>query len=259
MVFKTGLLEETGAADIGYAIAPLRVVHGDAAFKALSARGVDVRLKTRVEAVTPHHSSAAVTWDDGVISADALVLATPHDELVRLIPESVLPTGVEPQRLGRSPIVNLHVGYDRMVMKCPFAAGIRSPVQFVFDRTDSSGIGSGQLLAVSLSGADAYGALGVDELRATFIPALAALFPEAAHAQVTSFFVTREPEATFRGIPGTARHRPPAATIHPRVFLAGAWTDTGWPATMEGAVRSGLAAANAARQTVDGAGRRLAA
>jgi len=73
-----------------------------------------------------------------------------------------------------------------------------------------------------------------------FVPALAALFPAARQAQVTEFFVTRERRATFRQVPGTAKLRPAAATALPGLALAGSWTDTGWPDTMEGAVRSGL-------------------
>jgi uncharacterized protein with NAD-binding domain and iron-sulfur cluster len=119
-------------------------------------------------------------------------------------------------------------------------------VQWVFDRTDSSGVADGQYLAVSLSGADGYEEKTVEELRETFLSALEDIHPAARDAEVVSFFVTREPRATFRGVPGTHRHRPGPVTNVPGLFLAGAWTDTGWPATMEGAVRSGHAAAQAA-------------
>ena len=78
------------------------------------------------------------------------------------------------------------------------------------------------------------------------MPALAELFPAAREATVTEFFVTRERRATFRQVPGTARLRPQAATDLPGLVLAGSWTDTGWPDTMEGAVRSGLNAVIAA-------------
>jgi len=98
----------------------------------------------------------------------------------------------------------------------------------------------GQYLAVSLSAADEYVNMSVAELREMFVPALAELFPEARAATVTEFFVTRERRATFRQVPGTARLRPKSATALPGLALAGAWTDTGWPDTMEGAVRSGL-------------------
>src|SRR5207244_5663765 len=83
-------------------------------------------------------------------------------------------------------------------------------------------------------------------LRRRFLPALSSLFPAAGRARVQRFFVTREHAATFRQAPGTRPLRPPARTLIPGLFLAGAWTDTGWPATMEGAVRSGVAAAREA-------------
>ena len=81
------------------------------------------------------------------------------------------------------------------------------------------------------------------ELREQFLPALAELFPAAREAQVTEFFVTRERRATFRQAPGTRRAAAEGRDPLPGLVLAGAWTDTGWPDTMEGAVRSGLAAA----------------
>src|SRR5207237_3120547 len=85
------------------------------------------------------------------------------------------------------------------------------------------------------------------QLREQFLPALAELFPAARDAQVTEFFVTRERRATFRQAPGSGALRPKTATARPGLVLAGAWTDTGWPDTMEGAVRSGLNAARALR------------
>ena len=81
-------------------------------------------------------------------------------------------------------------------------------------------------------------------------PALAELFPAARDARVTEFFVTSERRATFRQTPGSGALRPKTATARPGLVLAGAWTDTGWPDTMEGAVRSGLAAAVELRRTV---------
>jgi squalene-associated FAD-dependent desaturase len=253
-VFKTGLLEESDAADIGYATVPLRRLHHDRPLATLGRLGVGVRLKAEARSVVVGRESVELALADGRITVDAVIVAVPHEEAAALVGEH-LPSGVDPVRLGRSPIVNLHVGYDRSVMPHAFAAGIGSPVQFVFDRTDSSGHVPGQLLAISISGADGFADRSLEELRAVFVPAVAELFPAAGRAEVTSFFVTREPAATFRGVPGTARHRPAAATMHPRVFLAGAWTDTGWPATMEGAVRSGTAAARALVESLGVEGR----
>jgi uncharacterized protein with NAD-binding domain and iron-sulfur cluster len=192
---------------------------------------------------------AATAVDDmggEVIMADAVVLAVPHEQAARLIPPGALPAETVDgwTGLGAAPIVNVHVIYDRKVMDLPLAAAVDSPVQWVFDRTRISGLHArgdgGQYLAVSLSAADEYVNMTVAELREMFVPALAELFPAARGAAVTEFFVTRERRATFRQVPGTARLRPKAATQLPGLVLAGSWTDTGWPDTMEGAVRSGL-------------------
>jgi squalene-associated FAD-dependent desaturase len=228
MVFKVGLLDEASAADIGYAAVPLQQLHGDAAEHALAEAGVEVLAKTRVRTL-------------GEVKADAVVLAVPHDEAATVVPGLERVSG-----LGFSPILNVHVVYDRRVCEHEFAAGLETPAQFIFDRTAPSGLGRGQYLAVSVSGANAYGERTLDELRAEFLPALAELFPRAREARIERFFVTREPEATFRGAPGTRDLRPGPETAVEGLYLAGAWTDTGWPATMEGAVRSGLAAARAA-------------
>jgi monoamine oxidase len=148
-------------------------------------------------------------------------------------------------QIGTSPIVNVHVVYDRRVTRLPFAAAVDSPVQWVFDRTGPSGLREGQYLAISLSAADGYADVPAARLREQFLPALAELFPAAAQARVVDCFVTRERRATMRQVPGLGRLRPGAATATPGLVLAGAWTDTGWPDTMEGAVRSGL---NAVRE-----------
>ena len=236
-VFQIGLLSDSSAADVGYANVPLSRLHADAAARRLERLGATVRVRARVQAL----DGTTVRLDGETLTADAVVLAVPHDDAAALLPDAG-----DFRRLGASPILNLHVAYDRQVMRLPFAAGLDSPVQWVFDRTASSGLERGQLLAVSLSSADAYAGRSVEELRAEFVPALAELFPATAEARVERFFVTREQRATFRQAPGTRALRPPARTSLRGVYLAGAWTDTGWPATMEGAVLSGLAAARAA-------------
>ena len=149
--------------------------------------------------------------------------------------------------LGSSPIVNLHVVYDRRVLEHEFAAGVGTPVQYVFDRTDSSGLERGQYLAVSLSAADArcrHRRRGA--ARRGSPPRSPSCCRPRASASVERFVVTREHAATFRAAPGAGRLRPAPRTGLPGLALAGAWTDTGWPATMEGAVRSGHAAARVA-------------
>jgi uncharacterized protein with NAD-binding domain and iron-sulfur cluster len=140
--------------------------------------------------------------------------------------------------------VNLHVVYDRVVCDEPFAAGVGTPVQYVFDRTAAGGAPTGcQYLAVSLSGAEREMQMSVDALRERYLPALRELFPRAREAKVELFLATREHAATFRSAPGVGSLRPGPATSLPGLVLAGNWTDTGWPATLEGAVLSGHAAA----------------
>jgi hydroxysqualene dehydroxylase len=231
-VFQLGLLSEAGAADIGWSKVPLQQLHGDAAARALAEAGVDVRLSSRLAAL-----------DEIEADTDVTVLAVPATDAARLAPELV--SQVAAEELGAAPIINLHVVYDRRVLDGPFLAAVDSPLQWVFDRTDHGRLTGGQYVAVSLSAADEYVDLPVAELRERFLPHLEALLPRARGAVVRDFFVSREREATFRPAPGNGRFRPETRTKDAAVYLAGAWTATGWPATMEGAVRSGETAAAA--------------
>jgi len=272
-VVKTGLLGKNNAADIGVAALPLGELHGDAAATVLAKLGAQVTLGAKVTAIEGGAieggaiEGGAIEATEGQdarfrvrlgrgdadLAADAVVLAVPHEKAAPLIPPGALPDATVRgwAGLGASPIVNVHVIYDRPVTDLTFAAAIDSPVQWVFDRTRISGMdGPGQYLAISLSAADEYADVPAARLREQFVPALAELFPAARDAQVTEFFVTRERRATFRQAPGSGALRPKAATRRPGLVLAGAWTDTGWPDTMEGAVRSGLTAAVELRHTV---------
>jgi uncharacterized protein with NAD-binding domain and iron-sulfur cluster len=148
--------------------------------------------------------------------------------------------------LGESPIVNVHIVYDKRVCDVPFAAGVGTPVQYVFDRTVAAGLSDGQYLAVSLSGAELEMGQSSERLRERYVKALGELFPRARNAAVRSVHISREHAATFRATPGTHALRPAARTDIRGLVLAGAWTDTGWPATLEGAVLSGHAAAREA-------------
>ena len=246
-VFQTGLLRDSSAGDIGWARVPLSEIHDVAARRALAAAGVEVRVQCRASAIVsdPEGGFRITASAMAALHADVVIVAVPHDRASRLVPETAEIAG-RLARLGSSPIVNLHIVYDRRVLELPFAAGVETPVQYVFDRTASSGAAVGQHLAVSLSAADAESGMAIDELRERFLPALAALLPGARGANVEQFFVTREHAATFRAAPGARALRPGPRTRVPGLLLAGSWTDTGWPATMEGAVRSGHAAAREA-------------
>ncbi|KIF71310.1 phytoene dehydrogenase [Streptomyces sp. AcH 505] len=247
MVFKTGLLSEPGAADIGWARVPLGELHDTLARKALDSAGVRTELRTRVNAVTRATDGGWYVDTDGErLEAATVVLAVAQRETHALLPEGALDRPGDLLDIGTAPILNVHVVYDRKVLRRPFFAALGSPVQWVFDRTDASGLTEGQYLAVSQSAAQDEIDTPVSELRARYLPELERLLPAARGAEVRDFFVTRERTATFAPTPGVGRLRPAARTNAPGLFLAGAWTATGWPATMEGAVRSGFSAAGAA-------------
>ncbi|MER0449402.1 hydroxysqualene dehydroxylase HpnE [Streptomyces sp. Edi4] len=247
-VFKTGLLSAPGAGDIGWARVPLGHLHDTLARKALDAAGVRTLTRAKAEAISrTGHGGWRVELTGETLEAEAVVLAVPQKEAHGLLPEGALEDPGKLLAIGTAPILNVHVVYDRKVLRQPFFAALGSPVQFVFDRTDSSGlIGGGQYLAVSQSDAGDEIELPVAELRARYLPELEKLLPAARGAKILDFFVTRERTATFAPTPGVGRLRPPARTRADGLYLAGAWTATGWPATMEGAVRSGFSAAGAA-------------
>ncbi|MFC8088921.1 hydroxysqualene dehydroxylase HpnE [Streptomyces sp. NPDC057301] len=247
MVFKTGLLSDPGAADIGWAHVPLGDLHDRLARKALDSAGVRTEVRTRVTSISPDENGRwSVQVPGETLRADTVVLAVAQREAHDLLPEGALDAPERLLEIGTAPILNVHVVYDRQVLTRPFFAALGTPVQWVFDRTAASGLRGGQYLALSQSAAQDEIDAPVAALRERYLPELERLLPRTRGAQVKDFFVTRERTATFAPTPGVGRLRPGARTKAPGLYLAGAWTATGWPATMESAVRSGVSAAGAA-------------
>jgi squalene-associated FAD-dependent desaturase len=252
-VFRTGLLSGADAGDIGFHDATLGETIGEPAGRALAAAGVEVLFGWRAERLRRSAGAIELHASDGDgLSAEAAIVALPHARAAALLEE---PAGELARRIGTlqsSPIVNLHVMYDRPVLDYPFAAGVGTPVQYLFDRSAAAGAPEGhQYLAVSLSGAEREMQMSVDALRERYEPALRELLPGARQARLEMFLATREHAATFRASPGVGALRPGPETPVEGLFLAGAWTDTGWPATLEGAVLSGHAAAERALGTLE--------
>jgi len=254
-VFQTGILTDTRAGDIGISRVPLSQLHAEPAAELLKKLGAEVRTRSRIAKIECGQQGASRILVDGeYLDFDAVIVATPHDVTAEIVPDEAKVDRDALRALGRSPIVNLHVVFDRKVADFQFAAGVETPVQWIFDRTESSGAArrnpGAQCLAISLSAADAYVGVSREDLRREFVPQLERLFPAARAARILSWIVTCERDATFRGVPGTQPLRPGPVTGVRSLFLAGAWTDTGWPATMEGAVRSGQTAARTALKSV---------
>jgi squalene-associated FAD-dependent desaturase len=250
-VFQTGLLTDSSAADIGWSRVPLGVLHGERAAKAMADAGVEVRLEQRVTTIEEGQGPGprwSVEAGDDTLDADAVVVAVAHHALNEILPAATFPQQPRLAELGQSAVVDVHLLYDRPVTDEPLLAGLDSAAQWVFDRTASSGLPAGaqQYLAVSLSGANALLGRHPDELGHQIETEIARILPAAADATVVDRLVTKERAATFRAAPRSAALRPGARTRRHGLSLAGAWTNTGWPATMEGAVLSGHAAARCA-------------
>ncbi len=237
-VFRIGFLERSDGADVGWSVVPLATLHGSNAERALRSAGVAVLLNTSVDLVARRSDGGfAVHIGSETLAFDALIVATAPRAAAAL--GALASEDHLADRLGTSPIVNIHFVLDRRVTDLRMAACIDSPIEFLFDRTDACGVRSGQCLVISLSAADQYIGIGTSELVPLFTDALRDLLPLSRDAKVLSAVVTREHAATFRANPGIEALRPSTTTAVPGLFLAGAWCRTGWPATMEGAVRSG--------------------
>src|SRR5690606_25542736 len=145
MVCQTALLGRSDAADIGVASVPLGDLHGAVPAARIERDGGRVHLGAKVTAI---EAGPKLVVNGSPVAADAVVLAVPHRQAAGLVPAEACPDRDRWAGLGSSPIVNVHVVYDRPVMDEPFAAAVGSPVQWVFDRTAVGGLTGGQYLAV---------------------------------------------------------------------------------------------------------------
>ncbi len=260
-MINAALMTSRDCADIGISSVPLRNLHGGPAARLLAGLGAEVRVSTRVAAVTsrrgggfsvrvgsltdesqPAHMSFREPEGDE-LQAAGVVLAVPAWSAAELVPRELAADVNAWRKLSPSPLVSIHVMYDSKVTRLPFALSGESALRWIVDKTRSAGLHTGQYLAASIPAADKFVDAPSAAIREEFLPVLERLFPAAAFARVEDFFVTRERSATFRPVPGSAAFRPDQMTNLPGFALAGAWTKTGWPDTMEGAVRSGLRAA----------------
>lgn len=243
-VFQEGFFRTRTGSAIGWSRVGLTRLVDPPARRFLGSRGAQVVTGRGVTAA----GEGYVELSDGSrLHADGVVLALPPDRVREVCPDA-LPRAVD---LGSSPIVNVHVWYDRPVMDGLFTAVVESPAQWVFNRTAMADLpGPGQHLAVSISGARDEVGRSKAALIEEITTELRELFPRARSAEVERAACVKEPEATFAAAPGQAGNRPGSRTPISGLVLAGAWTDTGWPATMEGAVRSGLRAAREASRNL---------
>jgi len=221
---------------------------GEPGGRALEAAGVRVRLGERVTALAVEDGRiAGVVLSGGdALEADAVVAALPPREIDGLLAAPSPDRGYA--SVGAVPIVNAYLWYDRPILEQAFAGTFGSPLQWVFDRERllGSARSGGPCLGVSLSAASEWIDLAKEEIAERLDAAVERVFPARRSARLLASAVVKEPRATFRADAGCARRRPASEGPAAALWLAGDWTDTGWPATMEGAVLSGERAAAAA-------------
>ncbi len=248
-VLREGFLASAEAPAIGIARVGLSELHGDAATRYLQARGGVVHTSSSVEQLEIEDGRfRAVKMASGErLAFDACVCAVPHTRAGALLPAAVAAQAPfsSLSLIGVAPIVNLHVWFDRAVAPFDFAAFYGSELQWVFNRRrlDAVPVAEGEHLVISLSAAGPYMEMDKHELQRHFLPLIHRALPASEGAKIVRFSALKEPEATFVPAPGLVR--PGAETPIPNLVLAGAYTATGWPATMESAVRSGVTAARA--------------
>ncbi len=182
-------------------------------------------------------------------NADFYVLAVPHEAALKLLPERIVAREAlfrEIRNLQVSPITSVHFWFDREVMAEPFVTLLDRTTQWIFNKSRlSEGPGEGRYVQSVISASYGLVQRSRQEIIDLCLGELKQVLPEASKARLIKATVVKETSATFSPQPGSDRWRPSQRTPLRNLFLAGDWTATGWPATMEGAVRSGYLAAEA--------------
>jgi squalene-associated FAD-dependent desaturase len=243
-------------------------------------RGGEVRLRCGVRqiCISENRFAGAVLDDGSEVSADACIAAVPHDVLLNLVPKDMTAAGADLEGLRHiktSPITSAHFWFDRTVMREPFLTLLDHTTQWIFNKTllsagsatDGPSAGpmehtgpnsaadvsrskrdesDGQYLQLVISASYDLVPRSRVEIIDLCRREMADVLPRTRDAKVLKATVIKEVNATFSPEPGVDRWRPGQETSIRNLFLAGDWTRTGWPSTMEGAVRSGYLSAEAA-------------
>ncbi|MBS1822420.1 MAG: FAD-dependent oxidoreductase [Acidobacteria bacterium] len=250
-VFNESFLRSPQAGRLGIPAAPLTEFFSPIA--ALAERsGVEVRLKSGVEAISQNTDGRWSLRSNGAeYVADSVVLATDFRQAQSLL--STLPSTEEEKRQRQaafvrfipSPITTIHLWYDRDVVGLDHAVLLDTRIQWVFTKSRIRRWpverGSYQELVISASWQELE--MGREEILSSALREFENFFPAAREAKLVKTGVLKEARATFSVAPGLDRFRPQQKTQWPGLYLAGDWTATEWPSTMEGAVRSGRLAA----------------
>jgi squalene-associated FAD-dependent desaturase len=249
-VVRESFLKSAAAGRMGVPTVPLTELYGTAEAY-LKARGGEVRLRSGVDSFRAEPGSVTLSIARNDESFDFAVLAVSFDVLPRLLPQT---SAAEPLResLGHfesSPITGIHLWFDRQISDLDHAVLLDRTIQWMFHKsrllagTKNTAEPAGSYVEVVVSSSKSLVDKSRQEIIDLAVKELREFFPGARDANLVKSTVIKEVHATYSPQPGVDRYRPANETVWPTVFLAGDWTATGWPATMEGAVRSGYRAA----------------
>jgi squalene-associated FAD-dependent desaturase len=252
-VFRESFLKSPGAGRMGVPRVPLTELYS-AAIGYVQHRSGDVRLRTPVEAVEPNADHVQVRLAKETMAFDNVVLAVPYTALPKILPAGS--PGAElvqnAQRLESSPITGIHLWFDRPITDLPHAVLLDRTIQWMFHKSqllskhaENGTAGQGSYVELVVSASKSLVEMQRQEIIDLALAELAEFFPAVRESKLTKAAVIKEVHATYSARPLSDQYRPATCTAWPRLFLAGDWTATGWPATMEGAVRSGYRAAEA--------------
>jgi squalene-associated FAD-dependent desaturase len=247
-VFVDGFLRHRRGFELVLPAVPLDRLYGDELRRWLEERRVRLRMNRGAKAlrISEGRVESVELRTGESLTADWYVLAVPFDGVLDLLPAEVVeafPYFQGLKRLETSPITSVHLWYDRPIMDLQHVVLVDCVGQWVFNRGE---VHPGEhYIQVVVSASRQFRGLGHAEVERRIVAELASLFPAAAPTVLRRARVVTEHGATFSAVPGVDEWRPQQASPLVNLLLAGDWTATGWPATMEGAVRSGYLAAEA--------------
>jgi squalene-associated FAD-dependent desaturase len=266
-VVRESFLKSATAGRMGIPMVPLTDLYGTAG-DYIRARGGEIQFRAGVESFRTEDSAVNVTVDGEERKYDYLILAVPFDALGRILPDgpSSEPLAAALEQFSPSPITGIHLWFDRQISDLDHAVLLDRTIQWMFHKSKliQARVDARNEAVEKTDGAGSYVELVVScsrslvekskpEIVEMAVKEVQEFFPGARAAKLLKSTVIKEVHATYSPRPGIDRYRPKPETAWPRVFLAGDWIATGWPATMEGAVRSGYLAAESLARFAGGA------
>jgi zeta-carotene desaturase len=262
-VFRESFLKSPQAGRMGIPTVPLTELYSAGA-DYIRSRGGEVLLRAAVESFQPEPRQVRLGLAGREVNVDFAVLAVPFDALARLLPDAgeAQPLREQLARFETSPITGIHLWFDRQITELEHAVLLDRTIQWMFHKSKLLGAraaeqGGGSYVELVVSSSKGLVEKPKNEIEEMALRELREFFPGAAEAKLLKSTVIKEVHATYSALPRSDDYRPGTATAWPSVFLAGDWTATGWPATMEGAVRSGYQAAEALARSAGREGRFL--